>query len=132
VGIAVNLNLLVFYAAPLSTIWTVLSTQNSSSIHVPTMLTNTLNGGFWGAYGVAIFDWFIAVPNVIGAGLGVVQIVLCVLFPRRSSDSNSERETHELKAPAAAMINTSDEETPSKGTLVAAASTIEESNHTAT
>ena len=80
VGIAVNLNLLVFYAAPLSTIWTVLQTQSAATIHVPTMLTNTFNGCFWGAYGVAILDWFIAVPNILGAALGAVQIALFVLF----------------------------------------------------
>jgi len=82
VGITVNLNLLVFYAAPLSTIWTVLSTRSAASIHVPTMLTNTLNGCFWGAFGISVLDWFIALPNVLGAGLGMAQIVLCFLFPR--------------------------------------------------
>ena len=82
VGMAVNFNLLVFYAAPLSTIWTVLKMRSAATIHVPTMLTNTFNGCFWGAYGVAIFDWFIAVPNVLGAMLGAVQIVLYVLFSR--------------------------------------------------
>ena len=82
VGIAVNLNLLIFYAAPLSTIWTVLTTRSAATIHVPTMLTNTFNGCFWGAYGVAIFDWFIAVPNVLGAALGAAQIALLIFYGR--------------------------------------------------
>ena len=83
VGIVVNMNLVVFYGAPLSTIWKVLSTQSSASIHIPTMLTNTANGTFWFAYGAAITDYFIMVPNGLGALLGVVQIVLCVVFPRK-------------------------------------------------
>jgi len=83
VGISVNLNLVVFYGAPLSTILTVLTTKSSSSIHVRTMLTNTFNGLFWAAYGIAITDLFIAVPNSLGAGLGVIQIMLCLFFPRK-------------------------------------------------
>lgn len=87
VGIVVNLNLVVFYGAPLSTIMTVLTTQSSSSIHVATMITNTCNGTFWAAYGIAIQDWFIIVPNSLGAGLGVVQIALCLLFARKATPS---------------------------------------------
>jgi len=84
VGVSVNLNLVVFYGAPLSTIFTVLKTKSSSSIHIRTMLTNTFNGIFWAAYGIAIKDLFIAVPNSLGAGLGFIQILLCLLFPRNS------------------------------------------------
>jgi len=97
VGVSVNANLVFFYGAPLSTIFTVLRTKSSDSIHIPTMITNTLNGTFWAAYGIAIFDWFIAVPNSLGAVLGCVQFVLCVLFPRKdrleneaATDNNNE------------------------------------------
>jgi len=83
IGVVVNLNLVFFYGAPLSTIWTVLKTQNSASIHIGTMLTNTANGVFWTAYGIAVVDWFVIVPNGLGALLGVIQMVLCVIFPRR-------------------------------------------------
>jgi solute carrier family 50 protein (sugar transporter) len=89
VGITVNLNLVVFYASPLFVIWTVLQQRNSISIHIPTMVTNTLNGSFWAAYGIAILDPFIAVPNGLGASLGGVQILLCVLFPRRPEADES-------------------------------------------
>lgn len=89
VGIAANLNLVFFYGAPLSTIFTVLRSQSSSTIHIPTMLTNTLNGTFWCAYGIAIADWFIAVPNGLGAALGGVQMALCLLFPRVPSSTTT-------------------------------------------
>jgi len=82
VGITVNLNLMVFYGAPLSTIWMVLKTKSSSSIHVHTMIMNTANGIFWAVYGIFLLDYFIAVPNGIGAVLGFVQIGLCFMFPR--------------------------------------------------
>jgi solute carrier family 50 protein (sugar transporter) len=81
VGATVIGNLLFFYGAPLSTIATVLKTRNSRSIHVPTMVTNTANGAFWCAYGFAVQDYLIGGPNGVGAFLGGIQIVLCVLFP---------------------------------------------------
>jgi solute carrier family 50 protein (sugar transporter) len=87
VGIIVNANLIFFYGAPLSTIFQVLRTRNSSSIHLPTMITNTANGIFWCAFGVAVMDWFILVPNGLGALLGGVQGALCVFFPRTADKS---------------------------------------------
>jgi solute carrier family 50 (sugar transporter) len=84
VGVTVNLNLVVFYASPLSVIWAVLSSRCSAKIHIPTMMGGFLNGTFWAAYGVAVLDAFIAVPNALGALLGVIQIVLCVIFPRKA------------------------------------------------
>jgi solute carrier family 50 protein (sugar transporter) len=82
VGVVVNVNLVFFYAAPLSTIADVLKTRSCATIHVPTMLTNTLNGVFWCVFGLAVLDWFIAVPNGIGACLGFIQIVLILIYPQ--------------------------------------------------
>ena len=84
VGIVVNLNLVIFYAAPLSVMYTVVTQRNSASIHVCTMITNTLNGTFWAVYGLAVTDPFIYVTNGLGAALGVIQIVMCLLFPRKN------------------------------------------------
>jgi hypothetical protein len=89
VGAIVIGNLLFFYGAPLSTIATVLKTRNSRSIHVPTMITNTANGAFWCAYGFALQDYLIGVPNGVGAFLGGIQIVLCVLFPHGNGDTDN-------------------------------------------
>jgi solute carrier family 50 (sugar transporter) len=83
VGYSVISNLLFFYGAPLSTIFTVIKTRRCNSIHVPTMLTNTFNGALWCSYAVAVSDPFIAGPNGIGILLGVIQMSLCVLYPRK-------------------------------------------------
>lgn len=93
VGIVVNLNLVIFYAAPLSVIYTVVTQRNSAPIHVCTMVTNTLNGTFWAVYGLAVTDPFIYVTNGLGAILGLVQIVLCLLFPRKVDDEPSAHES---------------------------------------
>ena len=102
VGICVNINLFFFYGAPLSSVVQVFRDRNSASIHMWTMITNTLNSCFWTAYGLAIGDAFIFVPNGIGAVLGFVQIALVVLFPRKAFDGThkstvgaSEKSTHD-------------------------------------
>lgn len=82
VGVTVNLNLVAFYASPLFVIWTVLKNRNSSSIHRPTMVADLSNATFWALYGLGILDPIIIVPNGIGVGFGVVQIALCLVFPR--------------------------------------------------
>lgn len=86
VGVIVNLNLFVFYAAPLSVIYTVISQRNSAYIHICTMCTNTLNGTFWAIYGLAMLDPFIYICNGLGAVLGLIQIVLCIVYPRKQNE----------------------------------------------
>lgn len=97
VGVTVNLNLVIFYGSPLSVIWTVVRSRSAATIHVPTMVTNTLNGTFWAAYGIAVLDPFIAVPNAVGAGLGVIQIALCALFPRNKIPESAAKNDDDPK-----------------------------------
>ena len=80
-GLTVNGNLVFFYGAPLSTIRQVLTTRSSRWLHGPTMLRNTASGVFWTAYGLAVLDPYVAVPNSLGTLLGIVQMILWVVFP---------------------------------------------------
>lgn len=93
VGVTVNINLLFFYGAPLSTIFTVLKTRDSSTIHRWTMLMNTANASFWTAFGIGTKDYFIFVPNGIGTVLGGIQMILCVIVPSRTVTSSSTSES---------------------------------------
>ena len=83
IGFVVNINLLFFYGAPLSTIYTVVTSRDSSSIHRPTMVLNTICAVFWTAFGFGVMDWFIIVPNGLGAILGFVQMMLRLVVPSR-------------------------------------------------
>jgi solute carrier family 50 protein (sugar transporter) len=82
VGFVVNLNLVVFYGAPLSTITKVLKTRSSRSIHRRTMFMGLLNSFFWMCYGIALKDIVIFFPNFSGFVLSIVQIALCVMYKR--------------------------------------------------
>lgn len=94
VGLAVNLNLVIFYGAPLSTIHGVITSKLSASIHIPTMMLNTTNGALWGIYGIFVRDPFVAIPNCLGVMLGVIQVILCVVYPReRPRDPKSYQDS---------------------------------------
>lgn len=82
IGLAVNINLIFFYGAPVAKIATVMETKSSASIHIPTMTASLLNGTLWFCYGIAVSDYFISVPNGFGSLLGIVQLILCVIYPR--------------------------------------------------
>jgi solute carrier family 50 protein (sugar transporter) len=98
IGVVVNVNLIFFYGAPLQTVRTVVAERNSESIHVPTMVMNWTNTTFWILYGFAKGDFVIIVPNVLGLSLGLLQGVLCVMFPRRETglDRLRQEETDSL------------------------------------
>lgn len=87
IGVAVNINLIFFYAAPLSTIMTVIRTKSSESIHLGTMVMNTFNAFFWCVYSLAIQDDFILIPNGLGFFFGLVQVTLFLCYP--SNDNNN-------------------------------------------
>lgn len=82
VGICSNINLIFFFGAPLSSIAVVLRLRSSQPIHRKTLLLNTLNASFWCIYGISIHDYFILLPNLAGLSLGLIQVLLCVIFPQ--------------------------------------------------
>ena len=87
IGVIVNLNLIVFYGAPLKTIKKVVSEKNSASIHKETMIMNWINTTFWIGYGCARRDLVVIVPNATGLMLGIAQGTLCLLYPRNEEAS---------------------------------------------
>lgn len=91
VGILVNINMSFFYGAPLSIIWKVFKTKNSSWIHRQTMMMNTLCALFFMAFGFGRMDYFLIVPNGIGVVLGGVQLFLRMVVP--NSDKAVESQT---------------------------------------
>ena len=90
VGIIVNVNLVVFFGAPLSTISKVLQTRSSASIHLGTMFLNILSTTFWTIYGIGLMSPYVIIPNGLGLILGIIQGLLCLLFPRKIEENNVE------------------------------------------
>lgn len=105
IGIAINLNLVFFYGAPLSSILTVLKTRSSATIHISTIGTIFLNSAFWAIFGFAVGDWFIAIPNVLGTLLGIIQIALCIVFPRAMPSSLEKEQSIDKELAEAEQVD---------------------------
>lgn len=92
IGVAVNLNLIFFYAAPLSSIVTIFRTKSSESIHFWTMIMMSANAFFWCVYSLAIQDYYILIPNGLGLMFGLTQIILCMLYPTGGDDDDDSKD----------------------------------------
>jgi len=104
IGLVTNLILVFFYAAPLSTIYTVLRTQSSATIHGTTASMMTVNGTFWVVYGIAVLDFFVAIPNGIGALLGLILMLLRLAFPSgKASETVVEHQDKDESQTSATM-----------------------------
>eukprot|EP00804_Cyclotella_cryptica_P027877 CCRYP_003785-RA/>CCRYP_003785-RA protein AED:0.38 eAED:0.38 QI:561/1/1/1/1/1/2/116/295 len=95
IGIAVNINMSFFYGAPLSIIFKVIKTKDSSWIHRKTMIMNTLCALFFLAFGIGRMDYFLIVPNGIGVLLGAVQLFLRLLIPCSEEVTRIEKSRNE-------------------------------------
>lgn len=93
IGVAVNLNLIFFYAAPLSSIVTILQSKSSASIHFWTMIMMAANAFFWCVYSLAIKDYYILIPNGIGLVFGIIQIILWLLYPTGGDDNDDSEDS---------------------------------------
>ena len=83
--VAVGVNI-VMYAAPLSTLRTVIQTWNADSIPADMVLASSACSTLWFMYGYLVGDSFVAFPNVLGMLLGVVQIVIILVIGKTTKD----------------------------------------------
>eukprot|EP00890_Picochlorum_soloecismus_P003403 jgi/Picsp_1/4063/NSC_01574-R1_protein len=82
-GFTANAILLMYYAAPLSTVITVIKTKSTASLNLPLGIMQTVNGLLWFGYGLAVTDPFIWVPNAIGACTGSLLCTLLFIFRKK-------------------------------------------------
>eukprot|EP00612_Vaucheria_litorea_P002307 CAMPEP_0171457336 /NCGR_PEP_ID=MMETSP0945-20130129/3464_1 /TAXON_ID=109269 /ORGANISM="Vaucheria litorea, Strain CCMP2940" /LENGTH=204 /DNA_ID=CAMNT_0011982941 /DNA_START=369 /DNA_END=983 /DNA_ORIENTATION=- len=94
-GILCIIMLMIFYVAPLSTIAGVIKSRDCSPIMLSLALCTVLNGSVWLSYGLSIGDPFVYGPNFLGFINGTVQIVCCLIFPRRVTTGKSLLSTSE-------------------------------------
>jgi solute carrier family 50 protein (sugar transporter) len=98
VGVVVNLNLIFFYGAPLSTIWTVLTTRSSASIHVPTMITNTPERGILDGLRIGRSGLFYLRTERVGGPVGGrSNRLVCAIFSENNSNKYNNNNKHNNK-----------------------------------
>lgn len=79
-GYTSNAILITYYASPLSTLYKTWRTRDASSLSLPLATANAINGALWVAYGIAIHDNFITVPNAIGLLLAIILLASIFTF----------------------------------------------------
>jgi solute carrier family 50 (sugar transporter) len=79
-GVMGNIVVFLLFASPLATFSKVISTKDSSSINRPFAFCQVLNCLIWLLYGTAISDIYVALPNLVGLSLGVVQVLLIFIY----------------------------------------------------
>jgi solute carrier family 50 (sugar transporter) len=91
VAICVNCCTVMYYASPLTTMYVVVTTRDSSSLHPPMLLANLANSSMWFIYGLfALNDLFVYVPNGIGATLSGIQLTLSLIYPKKTSANGAD------------------------------------------
>ena len=73
---------MTLFASPLSTVVSVVRTQNSASISRPFCAVQMANCATWLAYGLLVRDNFVAAPNAFGLITAILQGLLIILFPQ--------------------------------------------------
>jgi hypothetical protein len=81
--------LAIYYVSPLTTLAKVLRRRDSSSLHKPMLVANIGNGLLWFAYGLATRDWFLIMPNGIGAAFSFLSLGISFCSRRLSGMSVS-------------------------------------------
>ncbi|EFJ47168.1 hypothetical protein VOLCADRAFT_121013 [Volvox carteri f. nagariensis] len=83
-GISAVAILMCYYFVPLSTMVSIVRTRNAASIYPPLAATAIANGSMWTIYGLAVKDINLWLPNMFGAVIGAVQLILRLVYGARS------------------------------------------------
>ncbi|XP_021639277.1 bidirectional sugar transporter N3-like [Hevea brasiliensis] len=84
------------YAAPLSIMRLVVKTKSVEYMPFSLSLALTICATCWLGYGLAVDDYFIATPNVLGFLLGLVQMILYLIYKNRKNEILPKTNSQEL------------------------------------
>jgi uncharacterized protein with PQ loop repeat len=81
---------ILYYAAPLSTAMEAIERRDARSLHMPMIAVNLVNSSLWFTYGyIAIHQYQIWLPNIVGAILALSQLVLLSFLSNRGGATSA-------------------------------------------
>ncbi|KAF8030824.1 hypothetical protein BT93_D0117 [Corymbia citriodora subsp. variegata] len=89
-GITLDIFSAFMYASPLSNMMLVIKTKSVEFMPFLLSLSSFLCGIFWLAYGLLSHDPFLIVPNGLGTGLGIAQLILHAMYRKSQSVTKNE------------------------------------------
>ncbi|XP_051144587.1 bidirectional sugar transporter N3-like [Andrographis paniculata] len=95
------------FAAPLTIVFQVVRTRSVEFMPFPLSFFLTLSAVMWFAYGLFQKDLYVALPNVLGFFLGVLQMVLYGIF-RNMKEEDMIFDEEKNSAAAAAQVHVTD------------------------
>ncbi|KAG1712965.1 hypothetical protein DVH05_000695 [Phytophthora capsici] len=81
---------IIMFGSPLMLMGDVIKTKNSEIIAAPMAISGFVNGALWTVYGIMQTDYYVLVPNAISGLLCLVQVILVVVFPRKTGSRKGE------------------------------------------
>ncbi|KAF7847182.1 hypothetical protein BT93_L3250 [Corymbia citriodora subsp. variegata] len=88
-GIMLDILSTITYASPLSVMMLVIKTKSVEFMPFLLSLSSFLCAIFWLAYGLLSRDPFLIVPNGLGTGLGIVQLILYAMYHKNQSHTKN-------------------------------------------
>lgn len=111
-GIMALICLGMFYASPLSVIFTVIKNKDSTGLDLYFILAALLNSSLWAIYGLFLNDVFLYGPTIFGAFVSIIQLICIISFPKKILDENTQYSKESKN------VNEKNMESPEKSTRI--------------
>ncbi|KAI6689505.1 hypothetical protein NL676_026333 [Syzygium grande] len=89
-GITLDISSTIMYASPLSVMMLVIKMKSVEFMPFLLSLFTFLCSTFWLVYGLLSRDPFLIVPNGLGTGLGIAQLILYAMYCKNHSHTKDE------------------------------------------
>ncbi|CAN0840895.1 Bidirectional sugar transporter SWEET4 [Linum grandiflorum] len=107
VGVLCVVFCIMIYVAPLSVMKMVIKTKSVEYMPFYLSLASLANGACWTAYALIKIDWFIIIPNGVGALLAMGQLILYAAFYKSTQRQIAERKAAEKGGSGGGELNLS-------------------------
>ncbi|XP_060206403.1 bidirectional sugar transporter N3-like [Lycium barbarum] len=103
---------LCVFVAPLGIVRQVIKTKSVEYMPLLLSVFLTLSAVMWFFYGLLVKDINIAIPNVLGFILGILQMVLYVIYNKKEKAILKEQKLSELQKPAVTFLDEKNKKFP--------------------